>query len=372
MSIEPRLHKPPYISPKLQARIRANMPPPGAFERPGDQEKRILMQEVEQGVEHMLDDIKHADRMAEAGRVVTGLGDPRVAEKAPHRWGVGTPPPQPRRRTPLRWLAGGAAVCVLVILARTLPFAPDSAAPVVLRNAHGVEVHVLRVGAAIQRLLVPDSRGELADIALGFDTAPQYAASSTPYFGAVVGRVANRIANATFSLDGRTYRLPRNEAGFPGCLHGGARGFDKVEWNPAPPRKFADGGASVQLRYHSPNGEQGFPGAVSVELTYTLTARDELIVYMNATADSATPLNLAQHAYFNLAGHAAGDVLSHELTLHGAAHVLPIDSARIPTGEFLPVAGTPYDFAAGMTIGTLIVETGETYQHRTVYRFSAR
>lgn len=255
-----------------------------------------------------------------------------------------------------RAAAGLAAAALLLHLALSAPSAEEIAAPLVLRSPGGVEVHVLRVGAAIQRLLVPDRRGVRRDVALGFDEARQYAEPGTPYFGAVVGRVANRIANATFTIDGRTHRLSQNEAGFPGCLHGGVRGFDKVVWDAAPLQRRADGSASLRLTYRSPDGEEGFPGAVSVEVTYTLSKGGELALDIAATADRATPVNLAQHAYFNLAGHASGDVLGHELTLHGAAHVLPVDSARIPTGEFRAVAGTPYDFSKPRAVGSRIDE----------------
>jgi len=214
-------------------------------------------------------------------------------------------------------------------------------------------MHVLPVGAIIQRLYVPDRHGQLADISLGFDDADlaRYTDGTSPYFGAVVGRVANRIANASFTLSGKTHTLSRNEGGFPGSLHGGKRGWDKVTW-----RVEERTASQVKLTHRSPAGEENYPGTVEARVSYTLTAENELVVEMSATTDQATPINMAQHAYFNLGGHGSGSVLEHELTLPGAAHVLPIDAHRIPTGEVRAVAGTPHDFRTARPIGARIEE----------------
>ena len=195
--------------------------------------------------------------------------------------------------------------------------------------------------------------GRLADISLGFDDADlgRYTDGTSPYFGAVVGRVANRIANASFTLGGQTHTLSRNEGAFPGTLHGGTRGWDKVTW-----RLVERSASHVKLAHSSRAGEENYPGTVEASVTYTLTADNELVVEMHASTDEATPINMAQHAYFNLAGHESGSVLKHELTLPGATHVLPVDSARIPTGELRAVAGTAFDFSVARTVGARIDE----------------
>ena len=246
------------------------------------------------------------------------------------------------------------------------PPLPDA---IVLRNRQGVEIHVLPTGAALHRLLLPDRDGHVADVALGMDEERAYSDGSSPYFGALVGRFANRIANASFRLDGRTHQLRTNEAGFPGALHGGVVGFDKVRWQATRLSPHAlqhrRRGEAVRLRHVSVDGEEGFPGQLEVEVVYTLTegATDadgnthlgELIQFVTAVTDAPTVVNLAQHSYFNLAGHGAGEsVLAHELTLHEASHVLPVDSHRIPTGEFKPVEGTPFDFTKPRRVGEAI------------------
>ena len=178
----------------------------------------------------------------------------------------------------------------------------DGGTSVIISNGQ-ITMHVLPVGAIIQRLYVPDKHGNLADISLGFDDADlgRYTDGTSPYFGAVVGRVANRIANATFTLDGTAYTLARNEGTFPGSLHGGKRGWDKVSW-----RAHKLSASAVTLAYRSANGEEGYPGTVEASVTYTLTPENELVMEMVATTDAATPINMAQHAYFNLAGHDGG------------------------------------------------------------------
>src|SRR5207237_10900469 len=181
-----------------------------------------------------------------------------------------------------------------------------------LKNAHGIELRVLDYGGIIVSLRVPDRNGRLDDVVLGFDSLGDYERGS-PYFGALIGRYGNRIARGRFTLDGRTYTLATNNG--PNHLHGGARGFDKVVWDVTP----FDGPDSVGLilRYTSGDGEEGYPGMLHATVTYTLTNRDELIFDYHATTDRATPVNLTQHSYFNLAGHGrGGDLLGHVVTLH--------------------------------------------------------
>src|SRR5439155_532475 len=167
-----------------------------------------------------------------------------------------------------------------------------------LTNAHGIEVRAITYGAIITVIRTPDRSGKLADIVFGFDSLQGYLAQS-PYFGAIVGRFANRIARGQFGLDGVTYHLATNNG--PNSLHGGLRGFDKVLWTAEPVQ--SDSGAGVVFHYLSPNGEEGYPGNVDVRVTYILTPRDELVVDYTATTDKATPLNLSQHSYWNLHGH---------------------------------------------------------------------
>jgi aldose 1-epimerase len=221
-----------------------------------------------------------------------------------------------------------------------------------LTNAHGLEVRVMTYGAIITAIRTPDRMGRHADIALGFDSLAGYLAGS-PYFGAIVGRYANRIARGQFMLDGVTYHLARNNG--PNSLHGGALGFDKVLWSGEPFQNEGAGG--VKLRYDSPDGEEGYPGAVSVQVTYTLTDADELIVDYDASTTKATPLNLSQHTYWNLHGD-QGNILDHVLTLNASA-ITPVDSTLIPTGQIAPVAGTPFDFRQPTAIGARIGESNE-------------
>ena len=217
-----------------------------------------------------------------------------------------------------------------------------------LTNARGVEVRAMTYGGIITALRTPDRDGRLDDVVLGYDNLAGYL-KETPYFGAIVGRYANRIARGQFTLDGSTYQLARNNG--PNTLHGGVRGFDKVLWTAEPFE--GDSGVGVRLRYTSPNGEEGYPGTLAVRVAYTLTPRNELVVDYEATTDKATPINLSQHSYFNLHGAGRGDILDHLLTLDASAFT-PVDSTLIPTGELAPVAGTPFDFRSATAIGARI------------------
>jgi aldose 1-epimerase len=217
-------------------------------------------------------------------------------------------------------------------------------------NAHGVELRAIDYGGIVVSLRTRDRAGALGDIVLGFDSLGGYVAPS-PYFGAIVGRYANRIAKAQFMLNGTTYHLAPNEG--PNALHGGLKGFDKVIWR-AEPRNEANGRVLV-LRYTSSDGEEGYPGTVQAQVTYTLTDRDEFAIDYLATTDKPTPINLTQHSYFNLAGEGAGDVLGQLVAIDAGAFV-PIDTTLIPTGELRPVAGTPFDLRKAVPIGARIDE----------------
>jgi aldose 1-epimerase len=217
-----------------------------------------------------------------------------------------------------------------------------------LTNAHGVEVQIINFGGIITSIRVPDRNGKMADIALGFDNLGGYL-ENKPYFGAIIGRYANRIANGKFTLDGREYTLAVNNG--TNSLHGGIKGFNKVVWTAEP---FHDGRAlGVHLSYLSKDGEEGYPGNLKVKVSYALTDKNELVIDYEATTNKATPINLTNHSYFNLAGEGDGDVLTHELQL-SANSFTPIDKNLIPTGEIQPVKGTPLDFTQTTAIGARI------------------
>ncbi|GAC1514236.1 MAG: hypothetical protein NVS1B4_01430 [Gemmatimonadaceae bacterium] len=237
-----------------------------------------------------------------------------------------------------------------------------------LTNAHGIELRAMTYGAIILSLRTPDRGGRLDDIVLGHDSLGGYLKSS-PYFGAVVGRYGNRIAKGRFTLDSTTYRLAVNNG--VNHLHGGDRGFDKVVWKGE--QVETSRGAGVAFTYLSPDGDQGYPGAVTVRVTYTLTNDDELAVDYVATTDKATPVNITQHSYFNLAGDGRRDILGHELTIDAESYT-PVDSTLIPTGTIAPVATTPFDFRTPTTIGARIADAHEQlrfgggYDHNFVLR----
>ena len=204
----------------------------------------------------------------------------------------------------------------------------------------GLEMQVLTYGCIIAALNVPDAGGHRANVVLGFDRLEPYIDAS-PYFGAVVGRFANRIANARFVIDGREHRLSANEP--PNHLHGGFNGFDKRIWH----ADVSGDGSAVVLRRTSPDGEEGFPGALDARVTYTL-ADSELRIAYEAVTDAPTHVNLTQHSYFNLRG--SGDVLDHVLAINASTY-LPVDATMIPTGDSAPAAGTPFDFQKSTAIG---------------------
>ncbi len=239
-----------------------------------------------------------------------------------------------------------------------------------LTNDRGLEVRVITYGAAIASLKTPDRDGRFGDIVTGFDSLEGYLACSS-FFGATIGRYANRIANARFTLDGRTYHLEANDG--PNQLHGGPHGFDKVVWTP----EAIDGAGSrgVRLSYVSADGEQGFPGTLNATVTFTLTVDNELVIDYVAETDKATPVNLTNHSYFNLAGDGQRGILDHLLTID-ADRYTPTDDALIPTGELAPVAGTPFDFREPTPIGLRIdaddeqIRNGHGYDHNFVLNAS--
>ncbi|MGH7445131.1 MAG: aldose epimerase family protein [Longimicrobiales bacterium] len=232
-----------------------------------------------------------------------------------------------------------------------------------LTNGNGLEMRVASRGGIIMSLLVPDRTGRRDDVVLGFDAEEDYAENPL-HFGVLIGRYANRIAFGRFSLDGVEYTLARNDGSHH--LHGGRRGFDSAEWQVE--RSDSTG---VVLSHTSPDGDEGYPGTLRARVTYTLAERDELIVEYHAVTDRATPVNLTQHSYFNLAGHDAGDVLDHVLVI-AADRFTALDAGQIPTGELRQVAGTPFDFRQPTPIGARIDETdaqlqiGGGYDHNYV------
>jgi len=215
-----------------------------------------------------------------------------------------------------------------------------------LTNSHGVEVRAMNYGCIILSIRVPDRNGQFADIALGHDSLEGYV-PNPPYLGAIVGRYANRIANGTFTLEGKTHTLSKNNG--TNSLHGGIKGFDKVVWDGEPLK----GKTGVAFSYLSKDGEEGYPGNLRVKVTYTLTDANELVIDYEATTDQATPINLSQHSYFNLVGEGNGDVLNHEVMIN-ADRFTPVDKNLIPTGELRPVKGTPFDFTKPTKVGVRI------------------
>ncbi len=217
-----------------------------------------------------------------------------------------------------------------------------------LTNAAGMEVKIMNYGGIVQSIRVPDRHGNFTNVALGFDNLGDYI-EMNPYFGTITGRYANRIANGTFELEGETYTLPINND--PNTLHGGEQGFDKFIWDTIPVQ--TDEGIGLQMSRVSPDGEQGFPGNLTVTVTYVLTENNELRIDYHATTDKTTVVNLTNHSYFNLAGEGSGSIYDHELMLN-ADNYTPVDETLIPTGVIEPVAETPMDFRTNEEIGARI------------------
>jgi aldose 1-epimerase len=227
-----------------------------------------------------------------------------------------------------------------------------------LTNKNGLVAKVCTYGALLTEMHVPDRSGKLGDVVLGFDDFTGWTTRNKSYFGVTVGRVANRIANARFSLEGKSYDLAKNDG--PHCLHGGLLGFGRVNWKAEPI------GSSVKLIYVSRDGEDNFPGTLTAVVTYTLTDANELKIEYAATTDKTTLVNLTNHTYFNLA--CKGGILDHEMQIF-ADRYTPVDATLIPTGELAPVAGTPLDFTRAEKIGARIRQIKATpvgYDHNYV------
>lgn len=238
-----------------------------------------------------------------------------------------------------------------------------------LRNKNGIEVKVINYGGIITELHTPDKLGKFADVVLGYDSLGGYL-KDTSYFGALIGRYGNRIGDATFAIDGVKYDVSMNDGDHH--LHGGEKGFDKNIWQVAPFAKQGERGLTLTL--FSPDGDQGYPGNLSVQVVYTLTDSDDLKIDYRAVTDKPTHVNLTQHSYFNMAGK--GDVLDQELMIP-ADSITPVDSGLIPTGKLMSVAGTAFDFRTPTAIGARInqkdqqLEYGLGYDHNWVLNKSA-
>lgn len=230
-----------------------------------------------------------------------------------------------------------------------------------LTNSHGMEAKIMTYGGILVSLRTPDRKGMLADVVLGHDDLAGYLTDSKTFFGALIGRYANRIGHAQFALDGVAYKLPKNDG--ENSLHGGPQGFDKHVWTA---RELTDG---VELTYLSKDGEAGYPGNLTAVVTYRLTEDNRLQIHYTATADKPTVVNLTNHSYWNLKGE--GDILAHLVTLN-ADRFTPVDAGLIPTGELKPVAGTPFDFRKATAPGARIgqadpqLKLGNGYDHNWV------
>jgi aldose 1-epimerase len=234
----------------------------------------------------------------------------------------------------------------------------------VLTNSHGMEAAITNFGATLVSLKVPDKSGKAGDVVLGYDNVSAYEGGKA-FFGATVGRYGNRIAHATFKLDGNTYTLPKNDG--DNHLHGV---FNKVMWTAKDVSSAA--GQALELTYLSKDGEEGYPGNLSAKVVFTVPAAENALkIDYTATTDKDTVLNLTHHSYWNLAGQGNGDILKEELTLH-ASKFTPVDATLIPTGELRPVSGTPFDFTKATAIGARIdqddqqLKFGKGYDHNWV------
>jgi len=232
-----------------------------------------------------------------------------------------------------------------------------------LTNANGMRMRVTNYGGIVTSLKVPDKKGKMGDVTLGYNTLAEYI-EATPYFGALIGRYGNRIAKGKFTLDGKEYTLVTNNG--PNHLHGGTKGFDKVVWDVVEEIE-TDDAVGLKLHYVSADMEEGYPGKLDVTVTYLLTNDNEWKIKYEATTDKATVLNLTQHAYWSLAGEGTEDILGHQLQLF-ADRYTPVDQGLIPTGELAPVAGGPMDFTKPHRIGERIAQVPGGYDHNFVLR----
>ena len=231
----------------------------------------------------------------------------------------------------------------------------ESVEKFVLRNSLGIKLNIISYGGIVTSLEMPGRDGTLANITLGLETLADYLAGH-PYFGSLVGRVGNRIASGIFQLDGHSYSLAQNDG--DNHLHGGVRGFDKVLWK----ADCLEKENSVRLSYLSPDGEEGYPGNLEVEITYSLNDNNEFTIVYRAETDRATPINLTNHAYWNLAGAGSGPIYDHELSIF-CPQYLPVDEKLIPTGVLAEVGGTAMDFRDAKRIGRDIEQVPGGYDH---------
>lgn len=228
-----------------------------------------------------------------------------------------------------------------------------------MTNAAGMQVSILNYGGTVTKIITKDKEGKFGDVLLGYDSLPGYVQRGNPYFGCLVGRYGNRIAKGKFTLDGTTYTLAKNNNGQ--SLHGGIKGFDKVMWK----AEKQPGDSSIKLTYLSKDGEEGYPGNLTVTVVYTLTANNGLKIDYTATTDKATPVNLTNHCYFNLSAGKDSDILAHQLMLKADKYT-EVDSVLIPTGKLPDVKGTPMDFTTAKAIGKDIAAVKGGYDHNWV------
>jgi len=238
----------------------------------------------------------------------------------------------------------------------------DSVFQYTLKNHHGMTVKILDYGATITDILVPDKDGNPGDVVLGYESLRGYEQPGNPYFGCVVGRYANRIAGARFTLNGQEYQLAVNNG--PNTLHGGIKGFDKVMWT-VRGSNVANDHITLGMEYKSPDGEEGYPGNLTVTCAYQLNDENEVHMTYIATTDKSTPVNITNHSYFNLSAGSDSTILDHELMLL-ADQYTPVDDQLIPTGKIEPVAGTPMDFTSAKKIGRDIGQVAGGYDHNWV------
>ena len=230
----------------------------------------------------------------------------------------------------------------------------------VFANRTGSRMSVIALGATVTELWMPDRDGALRDVVLGFDSVPEYEANP-PYFGCTVGRVANRIANARFELDGQTYELAPNLP--PHHLHGGVRGFHQALWEAEPAER--DSGPAVRFSHVSPDGEEGYPGELTVQVLYQLTDDNSLRIEYEAICNRPTPVNLTNHSYFNLRGHDRGSILDHTVRIDAETYTHP-DGVGVPTGEIRSLDGSPLDFRVALPVGARIEQVLGGYDHNYV------
>jgi len=228
-----------------------------------------------------------------------------------------------------------------------------------LTNSNGMQVGIINYGGAISKIITPDKSGAMGDVVTGFESLDGFLQKGVPYFGALVGRYGNRIANGKFSLDGKEYTLAKNDNG--NTLHGGNKGYDKVYWN----IEKMDGDSSLKLSYLSKDGEEGYPGSLNIVVVYTLSSDNGLKIDYSATTDKATPINLTSHGYFNLSAWKDSTIEGHELMIKSDKYT-PVNATLIPTGEMTPVAGGPMDFNTAKKVGRDIDQVKGGYDHNWI------